>query len=358
MTKPEDESIKGIFESLPRPLIDDHKQESLWSEINHHIDVIEQPKKSPFHYIPKALFASVAVIILAFLLFKPIIMNPASFTVGGSIQSMSIFKGKDILSSKKINNGLLIFYKPQIKLDSRIKSELSVVYLQKTFWGGWHATTFRGGYSTGVTEPLYATYIPSSIPGVKSVLFGEVKNPDIKHINIYGKNTHHKLPISIYTKYAASESDAAKIKEQFWYALVNPNQGPTYKIIAKAKDGKTIDTMTFHTNEPSHTSTTKSFNSQLAITKVIKQHPEFPDHPGTITKKLTTGGPKGSYAKVDFTTSVKKVNDTTYLVSFTKDWHMTVNGTYVKSIWRYQITPTATTTLETKDLDSLPGTIK
>jgi len=65
----------------------------------------------------------------------------------------------------------------------------------------------------------------------------------------------------------------------------------------------------------------KSFTQSEAIAEVIKIHSDFPSKPNrAIIKKLGTGGPSGSTAKVKFTTTVKLVEKETYLVTLTKDW--------------------------------------
>ncbi len=46
---------------------------------------------------------------------------------------------------------------------------------------------------------------------------------------------------------------------------------------------------------------TKEFSEADAISKLLKEHPDFPANPAeVITKKLGTGGPQGSTANVKF----------------------------------------------------------
>lgn len=47
-----------------------------------------------------------------------------------------------------------------------------------------------------------------------------------------------------------------------------------------------------------------------------------------------------------------------YVVSLTKDWGITVNGTYVKNSWKYKVTPENVVLVEKVDNDYLPGTMK
>lgn len=111
---------------------------------------------------------------------------------------------------------------------------------------------------------------------------------------------------------------------------------------------KDISTVNKNTNN-------NTFGETKAISMVIKNHPDFPSNPSqAIFKKIPTGGPEGTAANVKFTTSVKKVNDTTYEVTLTKDWNLVVNGKIVKSSWKYIVTPNNVELSESADNDDLP----
>ena len=101
------------------------------------------------------------------------------------------------------------------------------------------------------------------------------------------------------------------------------------------------------------------FTQDMAISMVIKDHSEFPSNKVDIlTKKLPTGGPSGTTADVKFTTNIEKSSGDVYTVTLTKDWCMTVNRKYVKSFWKYKVTPDNVILLEKVDNDYLPGTMK
>lgn len=102
-----------------------------------------------------------------------------------------------------------------------------------------------------------------------------------------------------------------------------------------------------------------TFDEAKAISMVIKDHQDFPSNPSeTVTKKLPTGGPQGTTANVKFITKVEKVGESTYVVTLTKDWGITVNGKYVKSFWKYNVTPNSVALLENIDNDNLPNVMK
>lgn len=106
-------------------------------------------------------------------------------------------------------------------------------------------------------------------------------------------------------------------------------------------------------------SSPNGFSETEAIAKAVKNHPEFPTNSNDVViKNLPYGGPQGSTVKVRFTTKVEALEKDTYLVTLTKDWGITVNGTYVKSFWKYKVTPHSTMLIESVDKDNLPSTIK
>lgn len=101
------------------------------------------------------------------------------------------------------------------------------------------------------------------------------------------------------------------------------------------------------------------FSQAEAIAESVKKQPDFPANPNdTIIKELPTGGPPGSTAKVKYTTKVESSGKNSYLVTLTKDWGITVNGTYAKSFWKYEVTPNSIKLIDSVDNDKLPGTMK
>jgi hypothetical protein len=103
----------------------------------------------------------------------------------------------------------------------------------------------------------------------------------------------------------------------------------------------------------------KGFSEDNAISMVIKDHPEFPSNKvNTITKKLPIGGPAGTTADVKFKTNIEKFSGDAYNVILVKDWGITVNGTYVKSSWKYKVTPDNVVLVDKVDNDYLPEIMK
>ncbi|MDF2534691.1 MAG: hypothetical protein K0R18_848 [Bacillales bacterium] len=102
-----------------------------------------------------------------------------------------------------------------------------------------------------------------------------------------------------------------------------------------------------------------SLTEDKAISMVIKDHPDFPSNTDdTIIKKLPTGGPPGASANVKFKTKIEKSSEDSYYVTLIKDWGINVNGTYVKSSWKYKVTTNDVHLVKKIDKDYLPGTMK
>lgn len=101
------------------------------------------------------------------------------------------------------------------------------------------------------------------------------------------------------------------------------------------------------------------FSAADAVSKVIREHPDFPYNTGkVIIEKLPTGGPSGTTANVKFTTKVRNSGKERYIVTLTKDWGITVNGKYAISSWKYAVTPDSVTLAECIDNDYLPNMMK
>lgn len=107
------------------------------------------------------------------------------------------------------------------------------------------------------------------------------------------------------------------------------------------------------------TSYSEPLSESEAISMVIKDFPDFPAVPNSpIIKRFTTGGPPGASVNVKFITGVERIEGSAYMVTFTKDWGLTVNGKYVKSYWKYNVTSSGASLMDRADMDYLPTTMK
>lgn len=103
----------------------------------------------------------------------------------------------------------------------------------------------------------------------------------------------------------------------------------------------------------------KTLDETSAISMVLKNNVDFPSKTSDVlVKKIVTGGPGGNYASVKFTTKVEKKAEGIYIVTLTKDWGFTFNDEYVLSYWKYKVTASGVTLIESKDKDKLPNMMK
>lgn len=101
-----------------------------------------------------------------------------------------------------------------------------------------------------------------------------------------------------------------------------------------------------------------TFDETKAISMALKEHPDFPSSQSDTITIEPTGGNYNATENVKFTTKVEKVKESTYEVTLTKDWGISVNGKYAKSSWKYKVTPNSVTSLEIIDNDYLIKQIK
>lgn len=96
-----------------------------------------------------------------------------------------------------------------------------------------------------------------------------------------------------------------------------------------------------------------------AIAKVLQVMPAFPAEPGkTYSVETPIGGPFEHKARVNLTTTVEPSGTNSFVVTLTRNWNLTVNGTPVVSTWKYKVDKGSVTLLESHDLDIMVTIIK
>jgi hypothetical protein len=101
------------------------------------------------------------------------------------------------------------------------------------------------------------------------------------------------------------------------------------------------------------------FTESEAIAEVLKKRPEFPDKSGqTRTVEVPIGGPLGNRTNVNFKTEVQQVDEETYIVTLSKDWHLKINGKAIVSHWKYRVTKNDFRLYEFEDMDDAARLMK
>lgn len=91
------------------------------------------------------------------------------------------------------------------------------------------------------------------------------------------------------------------------------------------------------------------FDENYAISKAIKEHPEFPSTIGSKKISLNDVGMQGSSLMGSLETKAEKVGKDEYTVTLTKNWNIKVNGTDAVSYWKYKVTPDNITLIDSKE---------
>ncbi len=107
------------------------------------------------------------------------------------------------------------------------------------------------------------------------------------------------------------------------------------------------------------TSCASPLTQAKAIAKVVEKHPGFPAEPGKVNRiEVPIGGRKGNTAKVDLTTAVEPCGRDSYIVTLTKNWNLSINGTPIVSTWKYKVNKGSVTLVESHDMDAAITIIK
>jgi len=345
-----EDSIKNLYQKLPAQRLSLEKRQQIWAGITEGLDGAEfQPGKRRF---PKGLLAAVAAAFIAIIIFVPLIFlfsgGFTGATLEKTIQQSDYFSNDIILAKRKVNGGVLVF--AQRTNAGNVQSSLNIRYVKKTIWGRWKVTKYGGGYGTSIIQAFYV--FEGSGPGPLSTFYGEIKDSYVRKLKVLNQQGK-SVPVSIFS--------IDHGKKRLWYAFVDPSKSKKFQIMGLGKDGKPITTKHYHiiSHRSGSLGSTRAFTQTDAVKKIIAKHPDFPSEPNkTITVKKTMGGPEGSYHNVDLTTKVSKEGIKMYIVTFTKDWHVSVNGTDVQSVWKYRVKPGYVQTLKIDNRDALVQTMK
>lgn len=353
MTNKFEEKVKRHYQSLPEPKLTSQKQDQLWENISEQLD---HPSKRFKLTFPYKIIAGLAAVALALIIFVPSIMHSAGYTLGSNlnqaIKHSPLMKVKKVIFIASAKGGALVFYRPNIAGKSHAQSELAVRYIEKTFWGGWHVTSDGGAYSSGVKQQMYTDYIPKS--KLKPFLYGEVVNPKIKRLELFNQKNQKQQGLTM-----VFQPNSKGVQSFIWYAYIDASKGPNFKIVGTTIAGKQLAAMQYNIKSNSESKTKPIFDKYAALKKVIGKHPEFPDIPNkTVKKNVNIGGGSGRKLIVDLTTSVAPKDTNLFIVTFTKNWHISFNGTDVKSIYQYAVTPTKVQVLKDQNRDQLASSIK
>lgn len=345
-----EDNIRKMYQKFPSRQLSEEKSCQMWTDLTKRLD--EADYQHGKRRLPKRLLAATAILFLAAVIFVPMIFRfsggLSSAPLEKTIHQSDFFTNDIILAKRKVKGGVLVFAQRENARNEQ--SSLNIRYVKKTIWGRWRVTGYGGGYGTSIIQTFYV--FDATGPGLLSTFYGEIKDPYVRKIKVINEDGD-SVPV---TAFSVNHG-----KKRLWYALIDPSKGKKFQILGLGKDGHAISTKQYDikTDSSGRMGSSLAFTSAEAVKKVIAKHPEFPVKPDhTITVEKPTGGPSGSYANVGLTTRVKKEDIKMYIVTFTKDWHLKVNGSDVKSVWKYRVKPDSVRILVNHNRDALVKTIK
>ena len=114
----------------------------------------------------------------------------------------------------------------------------------------------------------------------------------------------------------------------------------------------------FENSQQKSTQTVNIFDENDAISKVIKEHPEFPSSVGSKEISLDDFGKQGHRLIGSLKTEVEKVGEDEYIVIMTKKWNIKVNDIDAVSYWKYKVTPDILNLIDSKEKADIVNIIK
>lgn len=102
-----------------------------------------------------------------------------------------------------------------------------------------------------------------------------------------------------------------------------------------------------------------SLTETEAIRRVLHDESDFPTKSGeTKTIDVYMNSPSGGKVTAKVSTTAERLDQETYIVTFTKEWSITVDAKVISRYWKYRVTPTDSALIESKGNDELLQTIK
>ena len=167
------------------------------------------------------------------------ISNPTGSSVVDAIQKSGRNVTK-VVYTEEVKGGVVVFFKKSIGNGGE---SIASGYVKKTLWG-WE-WNYGGEHTDSASEGFSVQYFPSTKGTPFPLIFGEIKDQQIKHINV-------------------SETDSANVKEAkivgkgtdlIWFAFLDKSEGPNFIITGISDEGKTLYSKNINTDSKSSTKT-------------------------------------------------------------------------------------------------------
>ncbi|MGC7872499.1 hypothetical protein ACPUYX_13340 [Desulfosporosinus sp. SYSU MS00001] len=158
--------------------------------------------------------------------------NPTGNTIVDAIEKTRRNVTK-IVYTEQVKGGVVVFYKKSI---GKGGESVASGYVKKTLWG-WQ-WSWGGEHSDGVSKGFSAQYFPYVKGTPFPLLFGEVKDKQIKYIKVAEKNGSNVKEAKI----------VGKDTDLFWFTFLNKSEGPNFTVTGSSGEGTTLYTQDINTD--------------------------------------------------------------------------------------------------------------
>lgn len=145
-----------------------------------------------------------------------------------------------VVGTEEVKGGVVVFYKKTIGNGGVTNAS---GYIKKTLWG-WE-WVWGGEHSDSTPMGFSAQYFPYVKTTPFPLVFGEIKDPNVKFIDVSENGTTNK----VQAKIVGTGTDL------MWYVFLDKSTGPDFTITGLSNSGSILYTQSLNTNSSSSAST-------------------------------------------------------------------------------------------------------
>ncbi|WP_434512150.1 hypothetical protein [Desulfitobacterium sp. AusDCA] len=179
------------------------------------------------------IIISLAFIVVLFINFNGLLLPSRS--TGNTIEEAIQKSGRNvtrIIHTEEVKDGVVVFYKKSI---GNAEESNASGYVKKTLWG-W-VWAWGGEHSDSASKGFSAQYFPYAEDAPFPLAFGEIKDQQIKQIEVMDNNRTNDKEAKII----------GKGKDLMWFSFLDKSEGPNFTIIGLSEEGTTLYSETIHT---------------------------------------------------------------------------------------------------------------
>jgi hypothetical protein len=177
---------------------------------------------------------SLAALVVLFISFNGSLLP--NHSTGNTVEEAIQKSGRNvtrIIHAEEVKDGVVVFYKKSV---GNAGESNASGYVKKTFWG-WE-WAWGGEHSDSASKGFSAQYFPYTEDAPFPLVFGEIKDQQIKQIKVLDKNrTNNKEAKIIGTG-----------KDLMWFAFLDKSEGPNFTITGLSGEGTTLYSETINTD--------------------------------------------------------------------------------------------------------------